>query len=176
MKARYLAIPALLLLLSGCDQLPFMGGGEEGPTVEADAPVEAEELAVAAPVEESEEASEEAEYSYNPIGKRDPFRSFLDFTRRDGLDDEELGPLQKYEIDQYRLVAIVWGVEEPRAMVEDPDGTGHVITIGTLIGRNWGRVTQIRPEELIITEEYRDEIENKLIVNEIPVRLPTMDN
>ena len=60
----------------------------------------------------------------------------------------------------------------PRALVEDPDGIGHVVDIGTLIGKNWGKVTQIKPEEIVITEEYRDPIENELIINEITMRLP----
>ena len=55
---------------------------------------------------------------------------------------------------------------------EDPDRIGHVMEIGTYIGKNWGKVTQIKPEEIVITEEYRDPIENELIINEITMRLP----
>jgi type IV pilus assembly protein PilP len=112
-------------------------------------------------------------YVYNPIGKRDPFRSFLSF----GTRTEETTPrtpLQKYEIDQYRLVGIIWGVERPRALVEDPEGIGHVMEIGTYIGRNWGKVTQITAGEVVVTEEYQT-LDGELVVNPIKMTLVASD-
>lgn len=111
------------------------------------------------------------DYSYVSIGKRDPFRSFI---AKETVvpTGGQVGPLQMHEIDQYELRGIVWNIGEPRAMVEDPDGVGHVVELGTLIGKNWGKVTQIKPNALIITEEYRDPIENELIINEVTMRLP----
>lgn len=126
-------------------------------------PAEPEELVTAQePVDD---------YSYVSIGKRDPFRSFISevvVVPEGGA----VGPLQLHEIDQYQLRGIVWNVGEPKAMVEDPEGVGHVVELGTLIGKNWGKVTQIKPNALIITEEYRDPIENELIINEVTMRLP----
>ena len=55
-------------------------------------------------------------------------------------------------------------------------GVGHVVDLGTLIGKNWGKVTQIKPEEIVITEEYRDPIENELIINEVTMRLPVIED
>ena len=122
---------------------------------------------------DKEMESREKRYSYNSIGKRDPYRSFIN---REvvgaGGPSEELGPLQLHEIDQYHLRGIVWASDSPLAMVEAPDGIGHVVALGTLIGKNWGKVTQIKPVEIVITEEYRDPIENELIINEITMRLP----
>lgn len=124
-----------------------------------------------APVAAVEEAPPQDDYSYVSIGKRDPFRSFI---RPDIVvgGDGNLGPLQMHEIDSYDLRGIVWNIGAPRAMVEDPEGVGHIVELGTLIGKNWGKVTQIKPTELIITEEYRDPIENELIINEVTMRLP----
>lgn len=159
---------SILALTWGC-----AGGGDEG-VGEDEAPKKRRadvdkkaEVAAAPPVAE--------DYSYNPIGKRDPFRSFIARDVVAPLDAGELGPLQMWELDQFRLVAIVWGQDRSTAMVQDPEGIGHVVEVGTLIGKNWGRVTQIRAEELVVTEEYRDEIENRLIVNEIPVKLPSQE-
>ena len=109
-------------------------------------------------------------YVYNPIGKRDPFRSFLSIgTRTD--DTTPRTPLQKYEIDQYVLVGIIWGIDRPRALVEDPEGVGHVMELGTYIGRNWGKVTQISGNEVTVTEEYQT-IDGELVVNPRTMRLP----
>jgi type IV pilus assembly protein PilP len=111
-------------------------------------------------------------FSYNMIGKRDPFRSFISIEVVRGDSDSPLGPLQLHEIDQYTLAGVVWNMDEPMALIEDPEGIGHVVELGTLVGKNWGRITQINPTELIITEEYRDPIENELIINEITMLLP----
>ena len=115
-----------------------------------------------------------AEYSYNPIGKRDPFRSFLNFGARDEREAPRT-PLQKFEIDQYQLVGIIWGVDRPRALVEDPEGVGHVMEIGTYIGRNWGKVTQVTSGEVVVTEEYQT-IDGELVVNNISMTLPTAED
>ncbi len=113
--------------------------------------------------------SDSLAYSYNPIGKRDPFRSFVS---EEVLAQEQRieTPLQKYEIDQYKLVAIIQGMDEPVAMVEDPPGDGHLLRRDVLIGKNWGKVVRITNNEVIVAEEYRDP-EGKLIVNEIPLKL-----
>lgn len=159
---------ALALVLPACSG--GGGGGEAAPSrptaKRPSAPAPAEE----APKEEEEEPKER--YSYNSIGKRDPFRSFIQKELVVGNIEGVKGPLQVHEIDSYRLRGIIWNIQAPRALVEDPDGMGHVVELGTLVGKNWGKVTQIKPEEVIITEEYRDPIENELIINEITMRLP----
>jgi Tfp pilus assembly protein PilP len=62
-------------------------------------------------------------------------------------------------------------VDNPLVMVEDLEGMGHFLQRDTLIGKNWGKVVRISPAEVIVAEEYRD-FEGKLIVNEIPMKLP----
>jgi type IV pilus assembly protein PilP len=133
-----------------------------------------EEAAPAAkPVKDAvvEESSDEDldDFAYNPIGKRDPFRSFF----RSGPDRSIASPtpLQRFEVDQYHLVGIVWGISNPRAMVEDPEAMGHVIEVGTYIGKNWGKVTQINSGSVIITEEYQT-IDGELVTNQIVLELP----
>ncbi len=110
------------------------------------------------------------DYVYNPIGKRDPFRSFLSTGGR-VKDETPRTPLQRYEIDEYRLVGIIWGIDRPRALVEDPDRIGHVMEIGTYIGKNWGKVTQITSTDVVVTEEYQT-IDGELVVNPIRMTMP----
>jgi type IV pilus assembly protein PilP len=165
-SSRSLLLGALVMLLGsvGCPATPA-----PAPTARPSArpsaapPAEPEELVV------TEEPVDD--YSYVSIGKRDPFRSFITKEVQVPVGGA-VGPLQLHEIDQYQLRGIVWNIGEPRAMVEDPQGVGHVVELGTLIGKNWGKVTQIKPNALIITEEYRDPIENELIINEVTMRLP----
>ena len=153
--------------LAGCG-----GGGSSAPAASARPAPKKDTGPADAIAEEEPDEEEVARYSYNSIGKRDPFRSFIAKEVVVIGDGGPLGPLQLHDIDSYQLRGIIWNIQAPRALVEDPDGIGHVVELGTLIGKNWGKVTQIKPAELIITEEYRDPIENELIINEITMRLP----
>lgn len=179
MNARVLV--AGLTLLVGCDML-ISGKGAPGEQVPVAAPAPAppppadvaataaEPAAPAKPKDPLDLAIEAQDaYVYNPIGKKDPFRSFLALASAD--DEVPRTPLQRYDLDQYQLVGIVWGVDRPRALVEDPEATGHVVEIGTYMGKNWGKVTQITSSGLVITEEYQT-IDGELVVNEIPLSLP----
>ena len=111
-------------------------------------------------------------YTYNPIGKRDPFRSFFK-----GQDDGTIvnpTPLQRFEVDQYLLVGVVWGVSNPKAMVQDPEGTGHVVQTGTYIGKNWGKVSAITSTSVVITEEFTN-IDGELVTNQLTLDLPVTE-
>lgn len=114
---------------------------------------------------------EELAYTFNPVGKRDPFVPFLK-TKSD-KDDRIVTPLQKYDLSQYKLVGIIWGESESTAMVEDPEKNGHFIRVGTLIGKNWGKVARINPNNVVVAEEYRD-FQGRLVVNEIVMELPQL--
>ena len=166
--------PALfaLAMLSGCEMLGLgdeQGSSANGPkALKAKAP----DAAGAAPRSRLDRAiAAQENYVYNPIGKRDPFRAFLSLGGRGVEDEAPRTPLQRYEIDEYRLVGIIWGIDRPRALVEDPDDVGHVMEIGTYIGKNWGKVTQITASEVVVTEEYQT-IDGELVVNPIRMALP----
>lgn len=166
--------PALfaLAMLSGCEMLGL--GDEGGSSVSSPKALKAKapDAAGAAPRSRLDRAiAAQENYVYNPIGKRDPFRAFLSLGGRGVEDEAPRTPLQRYEIDEYRLVGIIWGIDRPRALVEDPDDVGHVMEIGTYIGKNWGKVTQITASEVVVTEEYQT-IDGELVVNPIRMALP----
>lgn len=149
------------------------GTGQPTPPAEgaaAAAAAAAGSTAPAQPTEAKEDEVSEIAYAYSPIGKRDPFRSLLDQVQGD-----EEGParteLQTFEVDQLKLVAIISRVATPSAMVEDPNGKGHTLTRGTLIGKNWGRVSEINPECVVVKEEYRDYTGRK-VTNKLNLCLP----
>lgn len=120
-----------------------------------------------------EKPKEQPNYFYTPIGKRDPFRPFFyDLKAKDpNKDPGQLTPLEVFELEQLRLVAILTGMETPMAMVEDPDGKGYSITIGTPIGKNGGRVARITKDDVVVEEEYYNS-EGKRIINKVALRLP----
>lgn len=122
------------------------------PAPKAEAPAE---KAIDDAAEASPDAVAEIAYAYSPIGKRDPFRSLFDQLAADD-ESQQLTELQKFEVDQLKLVGIITRVPNPYAMVEDPNGKGHTLRRGTLVGKNWGRISQITPDCVAIKEEYRD--------------------
>ena len=97
-------------------------------------------------------------YSYNSMGKRDPFKPFISKATvgKGKTRGERLVPLQRYNFSQLKLIGIIWRNDKNMAMVEDPEGRGYVIKKGTLIGENNGRVTNILKDRVIIEEVYRN--------------------
>ena len=74
---------------------------------------------------------------YDPAGRRDPFRPpRAGNTAHTG---EQRTPLQRYEITQLRLVAVIYATKDPRAVVEDDQGLGYIVHLGTPIGPNGAR-------------------------------------
>ena len=91
---------------------------------------------------------------YDPAGRRDPFRP-----PRAGSQTpvgEPRTPLQRYEIGQLRLVAIIYDTRDPRAVVEDDQGLGYIVRVGTPIGANGGQVRAIERGKVTIEESSID--------------------
>ena len=92
---------------------------------------------------------------YDPVGKRDPFRSFL-WEKPDALDQVRRGPLEQYDVNQLSLVAVIWKTGNSRALIQDPSGESFIIAEGTLIGKNSGRVIRIDDNLVVVKETYVD--------------------
>jgi type IV pilus assembly protein PilP len=91
---------------------------------------------------------------YDPAGRRDPFRPPRASAPVAGGAPRT--PLQGYEIGQLRLVAIVYDPVEPRAVVEDDEGLGYIVKVGTPIGPNGGRIDAIEQGRVVIEEDSVD--------------------
>lgn len=110
-------------------------------------------------------------YSYNPLGKRDPFRSMVDDSRVATTTDSPCkDPLCQWDLDQYTLVGVVTGDANPVAMVEDPMGRGYVIRRNTRMGKQGGKVTQILRDAVTVSEHWTAP-DGKDHVNPINLRL-----
>ena len=107
--------------------------------------------------EKKEEEKKETEYSYNPVGKPDPFRPFAELiSAKGGPKTAPLTPLQRYDISQLRLVAVISSPDGNIALVEDVAGKGYFLKKGTWIGKNDGKVTKILKDKVIVEEVYQD--------------------
>ena len=101
-------------------------------------------------------AVKEIGYVYNAENKRDPFKTYFDELLVRESEQRNLSELQRFELENLKLVAVVAGTATPMALLEDPTGKGHTIKIGTLLGKKFGQVKQIRRGEVDIQEEFRD--------------------
>jgi type IV pilus assembly protein PilP len=91
---------------------------------------------------------------YDATGRRDPFRPPHAATNvRTG---EALTPLQRYDLGQLKLVAIIYNTSQPRAVVEDEAGLGYIVHAGTPIGPNDGVVRAIERGRVVIQEDAID--------------------
>lgn len=108
-------------------------------------------------------------YRYNPIGKRDPFRSYVKHVKRHAAGAVST-PLERFDLSQINVTAIIWGTERPRALVKDPTGKGYVIGEGTPIGKNEGRVIRIADNKVVVKETYIDFL-GKATTKDIELRL-----
>ena len=119
---------------------------------------------------EGEKEEGKVEYAYNPSGKPDPFKPFLQSTPLREARSFPSTPLQKYDISQLKLVALLSGPEGNIGLVEDATGKGYFIKKGTWIGKNEGKVTKILADRVIIEEAYVDVLGQKK-VNQVSLSL-----
>jgi type IV pilus assembly protein PilP len=113
-------------------------------------------------------------YVYNPIGKRDPFRSpDAEPAAQAALASATCTePLCRFDIDQLTLVAVVSGDANPLAMVQDPAGRGYFVRRNTRVGRQGGKVTQILSDAVVITE-YFTTPDGKTTANPVTLAIKT---
>jgi type IV pilus assembly protein PilP len=144
------------LCVAGCDQLPLKKGKEQKATAKPPpqpAPRQTTSSPSAAPTQEVER-----DYVYDPTGKRDPFQPFIAAQTPVKPVGEEIPstPLQKYDLSQLKLVAIIVGTGEGSAMVQDSEGKGYIIKKGVYVGTNFGKVKTVLKDRVIIEERYKD--------------------
>ncbi|MDD5168021.1 MAG: pilus assembly protein PilP [Syntrophales bacterium] len=114
-------------------------------------------------------------FSYDPKGKPDPFKPFVDaelafkkkqlekkmlaqkqaeLKRQQQQKAMPLSPLQRQALDQFKLVGIAGNNRVRKAIVQDVSGSGkyYPIYIGTLIGLSSARVVEIRESSVLLEE------------------------
>jgi len=123
-------------------------------------------------------------YSYNPVGKVNPFQPLVvdrpekppapppkkvEAAGREAKEEPGT-PLERMELSTLKLVAVVWDIPNPRAMVEDAGGKGYILVKGTRVGKNQGEVAKITPAGIIVQEKVEG-ADGKMKTREVPLRL-----
>lgn len=122
-----------------------------GSGATAGAPARAEE----APEEVAGLGTGGSDFVYDPIGKRDPFRSFV-LDRLKELEQNTKGPLEQFDLNQLTVLGVVWETDNRRALVADPSGQAYIVNEGDQIGTNEGTVIRIDDNLMMVRETYVD--------------------
>jgi type IV pilus assembly protein PilP len=105
-------------------------------------------------------------FHFDPAGKPDPFKPFVDaelalkkrqqemklLAEKQKLRAVPLSPLQRLDIGQFKLVGIAGNEGGRKAVVQDMKGKFYPITVGTLMGLNSARVFEIRENSVLLEE------------------------
>ena len=77
------------------------------------------------------------------------------------------------ELGELRFVGVIWSPNVTRALVEDSEGKGYTVKVGTRIGREGGVVTRITETEIFVKEEFRDYTGAKVErINSLKLKIP----
>lgn len=100
-----------------------------------------------------------AAYKYNPIGKPDPFKPFIEQElspkKKTEIKTLPISPLQREGTSNFKLVGVSGDDHRRIAIVQDVKGKAYPIFLGTYIGQNGGRVVEILPDRIIVEEKIK---------------------
>ena len=111
-------------------------------------------------------------YSYNPLGKPDPFRPFVTVVTAKDIDlkkqiakkaEASMFPLQRAETEKYRVVGIAGDKDHRVAIAEDASKKFYPLLVGTHIGLYNGKVIEIMADRVIV-EEYETKKAKRVIL------------
>jgi type IV pilus assembly protein PilP len=130
--------------------------------------------------EEVVEEEQEPEYTYDPTDRREPFESLIaeDVPTIEDLiitptPAANLSPLQKFSLDELKLIGIILGGLGDYARISAPDGKSYTINIGTPMGKHEGKVISISDNVVLVKEIIRyesgtvEEVETPIYLNPI---------
>lgn len=105
----------------------------------------------------TEVSSSSASESSNAI--RDPFASPML-----AGDGRGVSPIERFPLDELRLVATVDGTGTPRALIEDPSGLGFITAVGSIVGAERHRILSITSGEVVLQSAPRPGQESARVV------------
>ena len=102
-------------------------------------------------------------YEYEGLLGRDPFRrSTSEGSDEVAPDTSGTGPrpdlqrpkeyLERFELDTLQMVGTFEKSANNWALIRDPDGVVHRVAVGNYMGKNYGRVLSIQPDEVELSE------------------------
>ena len=115
---------------------------------------------------------------YSRKGRVDPFEPFLRKPEPDISTDVKnklkrrvpRTPLEKIDLSQLKLTAVLRTPTKTRALVQEVSGKGYVVNEGTYVGNKGGQVSKILKDRIMVEEKYLD-VFGKISVREREMKL-----
>jgi type IV pilus assembly protein PilP len=143
--------------------LLFFGCGDKTPKNNEKTAAKRQKIAAPAAPKKSQnvvqvagEDKAEKEFAYKSAGKRDPFQALTNVKKPILPNLAMTTPLQKFALNQLRVIAVIWGKGEPTAMVNAPDGKSYILKKGIKAGKNNGTVIDINKQAIVVEEKFYD--------------------
>lgn len=176
---KFVSISVIGIVL-GIVLVSCLGCEQEAPPPPPPAKVEKTEPPPPTEDAEAEEPPKPSPTPYDPVGRREPFKSLIVEEIPAAEDvvltpppEEIVSPLQEYDLDELKLTGIIIGGLGDYARVKAPDGKSYTINIGTLMGKHEGKVISISDNIVLVKETIRyesgnvEEVETPLYLNPI---------
>lgn len=95
-------------------------------------------------------------FIYDIVNRRDPFQPYSEYVPQDeGPSNRPISPAQRFDLDQLKLVGVMWDVKDPKAMFTDPAQEVLVLGRDESIGNKNGYIAAIREGEVVVVEAIR---------------------
>ena len=154
------------------------------PTTPGDGQGTGDEVSIApAPELSQDNILAKAAVGYDPKGRIDPFVPLVRAESKKGggivaatkktdrKKRKPTTPLERIELSQLSLKAIVRSAQGNKALVQEASGKGYIVTKGTFIGVNQGTVIDIQKDRVIVEEEVEN-IQGDIALKTRELRLP----
>ncbi|MBE8221251.1 MAG: pilus assembly protein PilP [Bdellovibrionales bacterium] len=92
-------------------------------------------------------------YSYGSE-TQDPFKQ-NDFSNNKNNKNFNLfldNPLRSANLEDYKLIGLVWETKIPKAIIKDTNGKTHILKKGDYLGNRQGQIIKIREGEVVVLE------------------------
>ncbi|HSC35355.1 MAG TPA: pilus assembly protein PilP [Thermodesulfobacteriota bacterium] len=100
----------------------------------------------------------EEKLPYDSTGMRDPFKPFIKLVDTPSSPSVVLRPpIQRYPLNQFRIVGIVWIGGKPQAMIVDPEANTYFLGVGDKIGSSDGEILEVRQNGILVQERTKME-------------------
>ncbi len=107
---------------------------------------------------------------------RNPFQSYIIPAAATEIGEERIrGPLECCEIGLFRLMAVISGIDNPRALIMAPDGKKYITKKGDLIGLKAGKIVKIATNKVVVEERFKDSAGGKVLKEFVEIKLPSGD-
>jgi type IV pilus assembly protein PilP len=105
-------------------------------------------------------------FQYSDAGEQDPFKVFDGSTVAESVDDKAADTplknrnpeaLEQYPLDTLKYVGQLATDGKEWAIITSPDLIVHRVKVGNYLGQNYGRITAIQEDKILITETISDD-------------------